>query len=225
MAKILIVDDEKNIVNVLREYAEYNGFAVDCAYDGIEALEKIEKSNYDCVLLDIMMPRLDGLETVRALREIKNTPVILISAKTQEDDKLQGFSLGVDDYITKPFSPKEVIARIKAVLRRTQGYLEFKEIGAIKLDSESKRIFVDNIDVHATAKEYDLLWALIRNKGLVITREKLLNEIWGYDYDGDERTVDTHIKMLRAHLGEYAEYIQTVRGIGYKFNTSNEPTE
>ena len=217
MSKILIVDDEKNIVNVLREYAEFNGFVVDCAYDGIEALEKIEKNNYDCVLLDIMMPRLDGIETVRALREIKNTPVILISAKTQEEDKLLGFSLGVDDYITKPFSPKEVIARIKAVLRRTQGYLEFKEIGALKLDPESKRILVHGVDVHATAKEYDLLWALIRNKGLVVTREKLLNEIWGYDYDGDERTVDTHIKMLRAHLGECAEYIHTIRGIGYKF--------
>ena len=217
MSKILIVDDEKNIVNVLREYAEFNGFMVDCAYDGIEALEKIEKNNYDCVLLDIMMPRLDGIETVRALREIKNTPVILISAKTQEEDKLLGFSLGVDDYITKPFSPKEVIARIKAVLRRTQGYLEFKEIGALKLDPESKRILVHGVDVHATAKEYDLLWALIRNKGLVVTREKLLNEIWGYDYDGDERTVDTHIKMLRAHLGECAEYIHTIRGIGYKF--------
>ncbi len=222
MSKILIVDDEKNIVNVLREYAEFNGFVVDCAYDGIEALEKIEKNNYDCVLLDIMMPRLDGIETVRALREIKNTPVILISAKTQEEDKLLGFSLGVDDYITKPFSPKEVIARIKAVLRRTQGYLEFKEIGALKLDPESKRILVHGVDVHATAKEYDLLWALIRNKGLVVTREKLLNEIWGYDYDGDERTVDTHIKMLRAHLGECAEYIHTIRGIGYKFEISGE---
>ena len=222
MSKILIVDDEKNIVNVLREYAEFNGFVVDCAYDGIEALEKIEKNNYDCVLLDIMMPRLDGIETVRALREIKNTPVILISAKTQEEDKLLGFSLGVDDYITKPFSPKEVIARIKAVLRRTQGYLEFKEIGALKLDPESKRILVHGVDVHATAKEYDLLWALIRNKGLVVTREKLLNEIWGYDYDGDERTVDTHIKMLRAHLGECAEYIHTIRGIGYKFEIGGE---
>ena len=222
MSKILIVDDEKNTVDVLREYAEFNGFVVDCAYDGIEALEKIEKNNYDCVLLDIMMPRLDGIETVRALREIKNTPVILISAKTQEEDKLLGFSLGVDDYITKPFSPKEVIARIKAVLRRTQGYLEFKEIGALKLDPESKRILVHGVDVHATAKEYDLLWALIRNKGLVVTREKLLNEIWGYDYDGDERTVDTHIKMLRAHLGECAEYIHTIRGIGYKFEISGE---
>ena len=218
MTKILIVDDEINIVNVLREYAEYNGFHVDCAYDGLEALDRIEQQNYDCVLLDIMMPRLDGIETIKALKEIKNTPVIMISAKTQEEDRLLGFELGVDDYITKPFSPREVIARIKAVIKRTQGYLEFKEIKALKLDAENKRILVNNVDVHATAKEFDLLSVLIRNKGLVVSRVQLLNEIWGYDYDGDERTVDTHIKMLRAHLGECAGYIQTIRGLGYKFS-------
>ncbi len=218
MTKILIVDDEINIVNVLREYAEYNGFQVDCAYDGLEALDRIEQQNYDCVLLDIMMPRLDGIETIKALKEIKNTPVIMISAKTQEEDRLLGFELGVDDYITKPFSPREVIARIKAVIKRTQGYLEFKEIKALKLDAENKRILVNNVDVHATAKEFDLLSVLIRNKGLVVSRVQLLNEIWGYDYDGDERTVDTHIKMLRAHLGECAGYIQTIRGLGYKFS-------
>ena len=218
MTKILIVDDEINIVNVLREYAEYNGFQVDCAYDGLEALDRIEQQNYDCVLLDIMMPKLDGIETIKALKEIKNTPVIMISAKTQEEDRLLGFELGVDDYITKPFSPREVIARIKAVIKRTQGYLEFKEIKALKLDAENKRILVNNVDVHATAKEFDLLSVLIRNKGLVVSRVQLLNEIWGYDYDGDERTVDTHIKMLRAHLGECAGYIQTIRGLGYKFS-------
>lgn len=218
MTKILIVDDEVNIVNVLREYAEYNGFAVDCAYDGLEALEKIEQNNYDCVLLDVMMPKLDGIETIKALKEIKNTPVIMISAKTQEEDRLLGFELGVDDYITKPFSPREVIARIKAVLKRTQGYLEFKEIKALKLDDTNKRILVNNVDVHATAKEYELLSVLIRNKGIVVSRVQLLNEIWGYDYDGDERTVDTHIKMLRAHLGECAGYIKTIRGLGYKFS-------
>lgn len=218
MTKILIVDDEINIVNVLREYAEYNGFQVDCAYDGLEALDRIEQQNYDCVLLDIMMPKLDGIETIKALKEIKNTPVIMISAKTQEEDRLLGFELGVDDYITKPFSPREVIARIKAVLKRTQGYLEFKEIKALKLDAENKRILVNNVDVRATAKEFDLLSVLIRNKGLVVSRVQLLNEIWGYDYDGDERTVDTHIKMLRAHLGECAGYIQTIRGLGYKFS-------
>lgn len=218
MTKILIVDDEINIVNVLREYAEYNGFQVDCAYNGLEALDKIEQQNYDCVLLDIMMPKLDGIETIKALKEIKNTPVIMISAKTQEEDRLYGFDLGADDYITKPFSPREVIARIKAVIKRTQGYLEFKEIKALKLDAENKRILVNDVDVHATAKEFDLLSVLIRNKGLVVSRVQLLNEIWGYDYDGDERTVDTHIKMLRAHLGECAGYIQTIRGLGYKFS-------
>ena len=217
MEKILIVDDERNIVNVLREYAEFNGFAVDCAYDGLEALNKLEKCNYDCVLLDIMMPNLDGFQTVKALKEIKNTPVIMMSAKTQEEDKLQGFDLGIDDYVTKPFSPKEVMARIKAVIKRTKGYIEFAEINEIKLDHENKRILVHDVDVHATLKEFELLNVLIRNKGLVVSREKLLNEIWGYDYDGDVRTVDTHIKMLRAHLGEAAKYIRTARGLEYEF--------
>ncbi len=217
MEKILIVDDEKNIVNVLREYGEFNGFLVDCAYDGIEALEKLERTNYDCVLLDIMMPNLDGFSTVKALKEIKNTPVIIMSAKTQEEDKLQGFELGIDDYVTKPFSPKEVMARVKAVIKRTKGYLDYAEIKEIKLDSLNKRILVNGKDVHATQKEFDLLSVLIRNKGLVVSREKLLNEIWGYDYNGDERTVDTHIKMLRAHLGESAKYIKTARGLGYEF--------
>ncbi|MBQ7976992.1 MAG: response regulator transcription factor [Clostridia bacterium] len=222
MNKLLIVDDERNIVMVLKEYAEFNGFSVDCAYDGAEAVEMLEHNNYDCVIMDIMMPKMDGFEAVRALKDIKNTPVIMMSARTQEEDKLQGFELGIDDYVTKPFSPKEVIARIKAVLKRTQGYLEFAEIDEISLDRTYKRILVKGQDVHATAKEFDLLETLIRNKGIVVPREKLLNEVWGFDYDGDERTVDTHIKMLRAHLGDFAKYIKTSRGIGYEFSVEGD---
>lgn len=222
MNKLLIVDDEKNIVAVLKEYAEFNGFTVDCAYDGAEAVEKLAHNNYSCVLMDIMMPKLDGFSAVQAIREIKNTPVIMMSARSQEEDKLQSFELGVDDYVTKPFSPKEVIARVKAVIKRTQGYLEFAEIKNISLDKSTKRILVGGVDVRATAKEFELLETLIRNKGLVVSREKLLNEIWGFDYNGDERTVDTHIKMLRAHLGDSSKYIKTIRGVGYEFITEEQ---
>lgn len=222
MNKLLIVDDEENIVAVLKEYAEFNGFSVDTAFDGAEAVEKLTKNNYSCVLMDIMMPKLDGFSAVRAMREIKNTPVIMMSARTQEEDKLQGFELGIDDYVTKPFSPKEVIARVKAVIKRTQGYLEFAEIKEIGLDNAAKRILVNGADVHATAKEFELLETLVRNKGLVVSREKLLNEIWGYEYNGDERTVDTHIKMLRAHLGESAKYVKTIRGVGYAFSIEGD---
>ncbi len=218
MSKILIVDDEPNIVNVLREYAEYEGFVVDCSFDGVQALNRFEKQNYDCVIIDVMMPNLNGFDTVRSMKEIKNTPIIIMSARTQEEDKLQGFALGADDYITKPFSPKEVMARLKAILKRTCGYNDLKNVANISLDFENKKIMVDGADVGATLKEFDLLDVLIRNKGFVVSREKLLNEIWGFDYDKDERTVDTHIKMLRAHLGGASKYVKTVRGLGYKFS-------
>ncbi len=217
MNRILIVDDEQNIVNVLREYAEFEGFLVDCSFDGEQALNRFEKQNYDCVLIDVMMPNLNGFDTVKAMKEIKDTPIIIMSARTQEEDKLQGFALGADDYITKPFSPKEVMARLKAVLRRSCGYNDLKTVVNISLDSLNKRILVNGVDVNATKKEFDLLEVLIRNKGFVVSREKLLNEIWGFDYDKDERTVDTHIKMLRAHLGDSAKYVKTIRGLGYAF--------
>ena len=217
MSRILIVDDEQNIVNVLREYAEYEGFDVDCSFDGVQALNRFEKQNYDCVLIDVMMPNLNGFDTVKAMKEIKNTPIIIMSARTQEEDKLQGFALGADDYVSKPFSPKEVMARLKAILKRTCGYNDLKNVANVSLDFENKRILLNGVDVGATMKEFDLLDVLIRNKGFVVSREKLLNEIWGFDYDKDERTVDTHIKMLRAHLGSSAKYVKTVRGLGYAF--------
>lgn len=217
MIKILIVDDEPNIVQVLKEYAEYNEMTVDVAFDGLQAYKKVEKTNYDCIIMDIMMPNLNGYEAVKAIKEIKTVPIIMISAKGEEIDKLKGFDLGIDDYIVKPFSPKEVMARIKALMKRTKGYNNCKEFGMLKIDFDGREVYVNNKLVELTKKEYELLITLIKNKDIVMTRDRLLDEIWNFDYNGDYRTIDTHIKMLRADLGECGEMIKTVRGVGYKF--------
>ncbi len=217
MISVLIVDDEPNIVEVLKEYAEHNGMIVDTAFDGLEAVEKVEQNNYDIVVMDIMMPNLNGYEAVKLMKDIKPVPVILVSAKGEEYDKLKGFELGIDDYIVKPFSPKEVMARIKALMKRTTGYFESKVIKDLKVNFDARMVYVSGKEVKLTKKEYDLLLVLMRNKGLVISREKLLNEVWGFEFDGDYRTIDTHIKLLRADLKECGKYIKTVRGIGYKF--------
>lgn len=217
MIKILIVDDEPNIVQVLKEYAEYNKMTVDVAFDGLQAYKKVEKTNYDCIIMDIMMPNLNGYEAVKAIKEIKTVPIIMISAKGEEIDKLKGFDLGIDDYIVKPFSPKEVMARIKALMKRTKGYNNCKEFGMLKIDFDGREVYVNNKLVELTKKEYELLITLIKNKDIVMTRDRLLDEIWNFDYNGDYRTIDTHIKMLRADLGECGEMIKTVRGVGYKF--------
>ncbi|MGD9901264.1 MAG: response regulator transcription factor [Spirochaetales bacterium] len=217
MYNILIVDDEKNIVNVLKEYAKYYGFLADTASDGLEALEKVNEKNFDCMIIDIMMPNLNGYDTVKAMKKIKNIPVIMISAKGEEYDKLHGFELGIDDYIVKPFSPKEVMARIKAVLKRTNGFVDYAEIDDLKIDLNGRKVFVKDELIQLTKKEYDLLLYLLNNKGVVLSREQLINTVWGYDYYGYDRTLDTHIKMLRAHLKECGKYIKTIRGFGYKF--------
>jgi len=217
MNTILIVDDEPSIVNVLKEYCEYNNFIVDTASDGMKAVEKVEKNNYDCVVLDIMMPNLNGFETIKAIKEMKNIPIILCSAKGEEYDKLKGFDLGADDYIVKPFSPKEVIARIKAVLKRTMGFVEYLNVEDLKIDLSGHKVFVCDKEVRLTGKEYELLLLLIKNKNVVVSRDKILSEVWGWDYEKNERTIDTHIKMLRADLQSCGDYIKTIRGLGYKF--------
>ncbi len=220
MEKILIVDDEEKIVAVLCEYAKFNGFLTDTAYDGFEAIEKVMSNDYDCILMDIMMPNLNGFEAVKQIKEIKNIPIIMISAKGEEIDKLNGFELGIDDYIVKPFSPKEVIARIKAVLKRTCAYIDKLKFGSLEIDAEGRIILVDGERKELTNKEYNLLLFLVKNKDVVLSRDKILNQVWGYDYYGDGRTVDTHIKMLRADLGEkVAEKIKTIHGVGYKFES------
>ncbi len=219
MAKILIVDDEKNIVNVIEEYCKYSGFETDVAYDGLEALEKAKVNFYDCIIMDIMMPKMSGFEAVEEIKKIKDIPIILCSAKVEEYDKLKGFALGVDDYIVKPFSPKEVIARIKALLKRTQtaNLHDILIFDNLKIDLSAHLVFVDEEQVELTNKEYDLLMLLVQNRTKYVSREQILDEIWGDDYRKNPRTIDAHIKMLRKDLKACGDRIKTVRGEGYKF--------
>ena len=218
MAKLLIVDDEKNIREVVREYAVLNGYEADEAEDGLQAIEKCRENDYDCVILDIMMPKLDGFSACKQIRAMKPVPVIMLSARQEEYDKLFGFELGVDDYVVKPFSPKELMARVKVVLdrsRRTDNTV--MTFGGLKIDAAGRSVTVDGEKVNLTPKEIDLLLYLAEHRNTALSRTKLLEEVWNYDYFGDDRTVDTHIKMLRHNLGPYRDYIVTVRGMGYKF--------
>ena len=218
MKKILIVDDETKIREVLREYAEFEGYECDECSNGMEAVTACKNNDYDLIIMDIMMPKLDGYSAVKEIRKFKDTPVIMLSARGEEYDKLFGFELGVDDYVVKPFSPKEVMARINAVIKRMnkEGEKTIK-ISGLEIDMPGRNVFVNGEKVEMTPKEYELLFYMVKNKGIALSREKLLSEVWGFDFFGDDRTVDTHIKMLRSSLGEYRDYIKTMRGLGYKF--------
>ena len=225
--KILIVDDEEMIRAVLREYIEFEGGEADEACDGMEAVKMCRDNDYDVILMDVMMPRLDGFSAVKEIRKFKQTPVIMLSARGEEYDKLFGFELGVDDYVTKPFSPKELLARIRAVMKRSAapapaGDNNVLKFEGLEINMSGREVFVDGKPVSLTPKEYDLLFYLVRNKGIALSREKLLEEVWGYDFYGDDRTVDTHIKMLRNSLGDYRKFIVTLRGMGYKFDAGRE---
>ncbi|MDD5947076.1 MAG: response regulator transcription factor [Oscillospiraceae bacterium] len=218
--KLLIVDDEINIRRVVREYAEFEGYTVSEAADGMEAINLVKNEEFDVIIMDIMMPRLDGFSACKEIRKQKNTPIIMLSARGEEYDKLFGFELGVDDYVVKPFSPKELMARVKAVCKRgdgTQPVQERMQFEGLSIDMAGREVYVDGVRANMTPKEYDLLFYLVRNRGLALTRDKLLEQVWGYDFFGDDRTVDTHIKMLRSSLGEYRKFIVTLRGMGYKF--------
>lgn len=218
MSKILIVDDELKIREVVREYALLNGYEVSEANDGLEAIQMIEKEDFDCVILDIMMPKLDGFSACKQIKKIKSVPVIMLSARQEEYDKLFGFELGVDDYVVKPFSPKELMARVKVILDRAKGREnQLIKFDGLSIDVEGRCVSVDGQKVNLTPKEIDLLLYMVKNKNIALSRMKLLEEVWDYDYFGDDRTVDTHIKMLRHNLGKYRDYIVTVRGMGYKF--------
>ena len=225
--KILIVDDEKNIRNVIKEYAKFDGFETFEAEDGMQAVEMCRTQDFDIIIMDIMMPKLDGYSAVREIRKTKQIPVIMLSARGEEYDKLFGFELGVDDYVTKPFSPKELLARIRAVMKRSAapapaGDNNVLKFEGLEINMSGREVFVDGKPVSLTPKEYDLLFYLVRNKGIALSREKLLEEVWGYDFYGDDRTVDTHIKMLRNSLGDYRKFIVTLRGMGYKFDAGRE---
>jgi len=222
MKKILIVDDEANIREVIREYSEFKGFNVTEAVDGMDAVEKVKNNDFDIIILDIMMPRLDGFSACKEIKKIKQIPIIMLSARGEEYDKLFGFELGIDDYVVKPFSPKELMARVDAVLLRynsnkSEQSTNKYQFDGLTVDIEGRNVYVDGKRVDMTPKEYDLLFYFIKNKNIALTREKLLSAIWGYDFFGDDRTIDTHIKMLRSSIGEYRKFIVTLRGMGYKF--------
>ena len=225
--KILIVDDEKNIRNVIKEYAKFDGFETFEAEDGMQAVEMCRTQDFDLIIMDIMMPKLDGYSAVREIRKTKQIPVIMLSARGEEYDKLFGYELGVDDYVSKPFSPNELLARIRAVMKRSAapapaGDNNVLKFEGLEINMSGREVFVDGKPVSLTPKEYDLLFYLVRNKGIALSREKLLEEVWGYDFYGDDRTVDTHIKMLRNSLGDYRKFIVTLRGMGYKFDAGRE---
>ena len=216
--KILIVDDEIKIREVVSEYAKASGYECDQASNGKDAIDMVAANNYDCVILDIMMPELDGFSACKKIKAIKNVPVIMLSARTEEDDKIFSFDLGVDDYVTKPFSPKELMARIRVVCERNAPKSADKYvIDTLVIDVLGRSVTIDNKKVTLTPKELDLLIYMVENKNIALGRDKLLSAVWEMDYYDDDRTIDTHIKMLRKDLGPYADHIVTVRGMGYKF--------
>ncbi len=216
---ILIVDDEVLIRNVIKEYLLNEGYKVLEAKDGFDALRVISDNKVDLIVLDIMMPKMDGFTCLSEIRKTKNIPVIMLSARKEEIDKLNSFDLGVDDYVTKPFSPKELVARVKAHLKRTTSNNENYTYKNLLVDYKGRKVTINGKEVNLTPKEYELLTYFIKNKGIALSREQLLNNVWDYDYYGDDRTVDTHIKMLRKSLGDYRNLIKTIREVGYKYET------
>lgn len=220
MAKILVVDDEIKIREIIKEYAEFEGYEVAQAEDGMQAVEMVKNQDFDIIIMDVMMPKLDGYSACKEIRKIKHIPVIMLSARGEEYDKLFGFEIGVDDYVVKPFSPKELMARIRAVLNRASASQRTEDViryEGLEINFTAREVKIDGEKVSMTPKEYDLLFYLVKNMNIALSREKLLEEVWGFDFYGDDRTVDTHIKMLRNSLGKYRNLIVTLRGMGYKF--------
>lgn len=225
MYKLLVVDDEMKIRDVIREYAEFNGYEVSEAEDGMQAVKMCREEDFDLIILDIMMPKLDGFSTCKEIKKFKpDIPVIMLSARGEEYDKLFGFELGIDDYIVKPFSPKELMARVNAVLSRKNASqskaADVLKFQGLEINIPARTVSVDGEKIELTPKEYELLFYLIENKGIALSRSKLLSDIWGYDFFGDDRTIDTHVKNLRNALGPYRDFIETVRGVGYKFDVT-----
>lgn len=218
--KILVVDDEEKIRLVIRKYAEYEGYDVDEAADGIEAIDKCGTSDYDLLIMDVMMPGRDGFETCAAIKKKKDIPVIMLSARGEEYDRIHGFECGVDDYVVKPFSPRELMLRIKVVMGRHQpsSVMEVFVSEGLEVNFTARTVRVDGRRIELSPKEYDLLFYMVRNRGIALEREQLITQVWGYDYYGDDRTLDTHIKLLRSNLGPYRRMVVTLRGVGYRFD-------
>ena len=228
MYKILVVDDEIRIRSIIRKYAEFEGHEVTEAGDGMEAVTLCRNGSYDIIILDIMMPELDGFSACREIRKFSQTPIIVLSARGEEYDKINAFGLGVDDYVVKPFSPKELMMRVDAVMKRVNSrgaavsdkpknrVIEL-DGGGLRADLTARIVYIDGKRVDMSPKEYDLFFYMLENRNIALSREKLLCEVWGYDFYGDARTLDTHIKLLRKSLGDYSRYIVTLRGVGYRF--------
>jgi len=229
MYHILVVDDETSIRTIIRKYAEFEGHQVTEAGDGVEAVLLCRSNTYDIIIMDIMMPELDGFSACREIRKTAQTPIIMLSARGEEYDRINGFAVGVDDYVIKPFSPKELMLRIDAIMKRVkhptgdptvshqQNQVVELDNGGLKADITARLVYVDGKRVDMSPKEYDLFFYLLKNKNIALSRDKLLSEVWGYDFFGDARTLDTHIKLLRKSLGKYSRYIVTLRGVGYRF--------
>jgi len=222
MYKILIVDDESKIRELIKKYAIFEGYTVFEASNGMEAIEICQKEQFDIIVMDIMMPELDGFSAVKEIRKSINTPVLMLSARGEEYDKIHGFELGIDDYVVKPFSAKELMMRIDAIMKRYKKSQnnDIFEIEGLKIDFTGRFVYIDNKKIFMTPKEYDLCFYLAKNRNIALSREKLITEVWGYDFYGDDRTLDTHIKLLRKSLGEYSKFVVTLRGVGYRFETN-----
>ena len=228
MYHILVVDDESRIRSIIRKYAEFDGHTVTEAGDGMEAVLLCRKNDYDLIIMDIMMPELDGFSACREIRKISQTPIIMLSARGEEYDRINGFEVGIDDYVVKPFSPKELMLRVEAIMKRVKvaptkdsptkpNVIIELDGGGLRADVTARLVFIDGERVDMSPKEYDLFFYLLANRNIALSREKLLCEVWGYDFFGDARTLDTHIKLLRKSLGKYSNYIVTLRGVGYRF--------
>ena len=220
MYNILVTDDEVMIRKLIRKYAEFEGHTVTEASNGMEAVVLCRDNKFDIVIMDIMMPELDGFSACREIRRTSNIPIIMLSARGEEYDRINGFELGIDDYVIKPFSPKELMLRVDAIMKRVnrdEVRNEIFELDGLKVDFTARMVMIGGKKIDMSPKEYDLLFYMIRNKNIALTREKLITEVWGYDFYGDDRTLDTHIKLLRRSLGEYSSHIVTLRGVGYRF--------
>lgn len=219
MEQILVVDDEEKIREIIKKYAQFEGYAITEAADGREAVRLCMEQDYDLIVMDVMMPGLDGFAACEEIKRHKQIPVIMLSARGEEYDRIHGFETGVDDYVVKPFSPRELMMRMKVVMSRNKpmSKQEMYQREGLVINFTSREVVVDGEKAELTPKEYELLFYLVRNRGIALTREKLISEVWGYDYCGDDRTLDTHMKLLRSSLGEYRKFIVTLRGVGYRF--------
>ena len=225
MYKLLVVDDEERIRSLIKKYAQFEGYEIVEAFDGLNAIELCKSEVFDLIIMDIMMPNLDGFSAVKEIRKYSSIPVIMLSARGEEYDRIHGFEVGVDDYVVKPFSPKELFMRVSAILKRVQSeqskHKDVFEYKDLKVDFTARKVFLHDEEIELSPKEYMLLFYLVRNAGIALTREQLIHDVWGYDFYGDDRTLDTHIKLLRKSLKDYNVLIVTLRGVGYRFEIEN----